>query len=116
LVLARGVREVTGGRIMHALARRHRPSQVGLPMSERRRNVSGTMRLRGRAQLGGGTGVVMDGVPTTGASVAGGRRAPVRGLKARGTPAGEVWAAVLGVAVERPRDVGVAGGQAAEPG
>jgi predicted amidophosphoribosyltransferase len=104
LVLARGAREVTGGRIVRALARRHRPSQVGLPMSERRRNVSGTMRLRGQGQLGGCTVIVIDDVRTTGATMTEACRALVRGLRERETPAQAVWAAVIGVAVERARD------------
>jgi predicted amidophosphoribosyltransferase len=105
LVLARGVREVTGGRIVRALARRHRPSQVGLPMTERKRNVSGTMRLRRPADLGGCTLIVIDDVRTTGATMTEACRALVRGLKEREMVAGAVWAAVLGVAVERPRDL-----------
>src|SRR4051812_1433546 len=69
LVVARGVQQVTGGRIVRALARAHRPSQVGLPMTERRRNVAGTMRLRNGQDLAGCTVVVLDDVRTTGATM-----------------------------------------------
>jgi predicted amidophosphoribosyltransferase len=116
LVLARGVRGVTGGRIVRALARRHRPSQVGLPMTERKRNVAGTMRLRGRTVPAGCTVIVIDDVRTTGATMTEACRALARGLKERERVAGAVWAAVLGVAVERARaDTGIGSPMAPEP-
>jgi predicted amidophosphoribosyltransferase len=100
LVLARGIHEVTGGRIVRPLRRSHRPSQVGLPMTERRRNVSGTMRLRGRPALGGCTVIVIDDVRTTGATMMEACRALARGLKETGQSPTQVWAAVLGVAMD----------------
>jgi ComF family protein len=100
LVLARGVREVTGGQIVRALKRSHRPSQVGLPMTERRRNVSGTMRLRGRPNLSGCTVIVIDDVRTTGATMMEACRSLARGLKDQGQVA-QIWAAVLGVAADQ---------------
>jgi hypoxanthine phosphoribosyltransferase len=83
-------------------------------MTERKKNVTGTMRLRRGAQLGGCTVVVIDDVRTTGATMTEACRAVVRGLKDRETPAQAVWAAVLGVAVEKPRDSAVPA-KAAEP-
>jgi predicted amidophosphoribosyltransferase len=109
LVLARGVRDITGARIVRALARSHRPSQVGLPMTERRRNVAGTMRLRGHPDLDGCTVIVIDDVRTTGATMMEACRALSRGLKKQGSGAREVWAAVLGVAVDKARDPAQAG-------
>jgi predicted amidophosphoribosyltransferase len=109
LVLARGVREVTGGRIVRALARSHRPSQVGLPVTQRRRNVAGTMRVRGGADLGGCTVVVIDDVRTTGATMMEACKALTRGSGERGNRPVQVWAAVLGVAVERPGEGGADG-------
>ena len=83
LVIARGVQQVTGGQIIRALKRQHRPSQVGLSMSQRRQNVSGTMRLRRAINLGGCAVIVMAGTSQSSSSPPGGgtrksqaRRAP----------------------------------------
>jgi predicted amidophosphoribosyltransferase len=56
---------------------------------------------------------VVDDVRTTGATMTEACRTVVRGLKDRGTPAEAVLAAVLAVAVERPRDAAPA--RAPEP-
>jgi predicted amidophosphoribosyltransferase len=98
LVIARGVRRVTGGRIVRALKRRHRPSQVSLAMSDRKQNVSGTMRLRRGVDLSGKLVIVIDDVRTTGATMTEACRALGRGVGDRRP--GEIWAAVLGVAVD----------------
>lgn len=107
LVLARAVRGVTGGSIISALARRHRPSQLDVPPSDRRANVTGSFRLRGRAvrlaQLEGWTVIVIDDVRTTGATLREACRTLRKGM-ARAGPSGKrtsantrIWAAVLGV-------------------
>lgn len=107
LVLARAVRAVTGGSIINALARRHRPSQLDVPPSDRRANVSGSFRLRGRAvrpdQLAGWTVIVIDDVRTTGATLREACRTLRRGIS-RADPSGRragsparLWIAVAGV-------------------
>lgn len=105
LVLARGVREVTGLRIARLLRRRHRPSQLEVPASRRRANASGSFIAR-RAPAGVRVVVVLDDVRTTGATLTAACRALARaGLVSRGsTGAGGVsgprpllWVAVAGV-------------------
>ncbi|MBL8874871.1 MAG: ComF family protein [Phycisphaerae bacterium] len=108
LVLARGTRRASGFAIQRLLARRHRPSQVSLPVSERRRNVSGAffcrrtvLNVRPDAVL-----VVLDDVRTTGATLTEACRTLRAGLNRRkgapnkqGTGGGpQVWAAAVGVA------------------
>jgi predicted amidophosphoribosyltransferase len=102
LVLSRGVRLVTGAPIARALQRRHRPSQVGLPMTERRQNVSGSMRLRRGTNLAGKLVIVLDDVRTTGATMTEACRALTRGIEPGSRPS-EIWTAVLGVAAEAKR-------------
>ena len=72
LVLTRGVRELLpGARILHPLSRRHRPSQLDVPPSQRRANVARTMAPRPRVSLPPGIEVliVVDDVMTTGATM-----------------------------------------------
>lgn len=90
------------------LARRHRPSQISLPVSQRRANVSGAffcrrgvLRVPVDAVL-----VVIDDVRTTGATMTEACRTLRAGLKGRsGHPnpdqtdvQTEIWAATAGVA------------------
>lgn len=54
--IARGVAEVAGGRIIQPLARRHGPSQLEIPPSERSRNAARSIALR-PASLWGWSGL-----------------------------------------------------------
>lgn len=112
LVLARGTRRTSHFPIQKLLARRHRPSQISLPISERRQNVSGAFFCR-RSVLQvppDAVLVVIDDVRTTGATmsevcrtlraalkmrVSGARTRP---NSSRTSPKTEVWAATVGVA------------------
>ncbi|MBX3381573.1 MAG: ComF family protein [Phycisphaeraceae bacterium] len=108
LVLTRGTRRSSGFPIQKLLARRHRPSQVSLPVSERRRNVSGAffcrrsvLRIPPDAVL-----VVVDDVRTTGATMTEACRTLRAALKQRSTTPNsiqtdsrtQIWAATAGVA------------------
>ncbi len=95
--LARGVRAVVGGTVAPALKRRHRQPQVGLSNTQRRRNVAGTMRVRGYPRFEGCTLVLVDDVRTTGATMMEACRALRAGLKERGQTAAGVWCCTLGV-------------------
>lgn len=111
LVLARGAHRSSSFPLQKVLARRHRPSQISLPVSERRQNVSGAFFCRRNvlqvpfdAVL-----VVIDDVRTTGATMSEACRTLRAALKMRlpGAKAPnssqtkgrtEVWAATVGVA------------------
>ncbi len=115
LTLCRGVRRVVPAPILAALTRVHRPSQVSLPMSERSRNVRGTMRLAPRIDLSGRLVVVIDDVLTTGSTM----REAARALRAGHEQSGStpnpfknqtsvIWPAVLGVSTSLRRRPAVA--------
>lgn len=114
LVLAREVSRATGVELVRAVGRRHGPPQSRMPMSARKRNVSGVFRARRsaarihagfKAGIGAGEGagagagggrvvIVVDDVRTTGATMTGVCRELGGGRK--GGPV--CWAATLGVA------------------
>jgi len=99
--IAQGVARELGAPVERLLKRAHRASQTELPASERRRNVSGAFRRRGRGHawegLSGRTLVLVDDVMTTGSTA----RAAVRaaaGRRGEGPRPAAVWLAVLAVA------------------
>jgi predicted amidophosphoribosyltransferase len=97
LTISRGVRSGTGGVIVPALTRAHRPSQLDVSPSDRRANVARAFRARARMlpRLEGRLVVVVDDVTTTGATLS----ACVRSLKGLFRSAGSgrgyppIWAA-----------------------
>jgi predicted amidophosphoribosyltransferase len=95
LTICRGVRRVLGCEIVPVLTRSHRPSQLRVPMSQRRANVRGTMRRCGAVSAP--VVVLVDDVRTTGATLT----EAVRAMRANGRwPMGvgtAVWAGVLAV-------------------
>lgn len=112
LVLSRGTRRSSGFAMQSLLARRHRPSQITLPVSERRQNVSGAFFCR-RSVLQvpqDAVLVVIDDVRTTGATMSEACRTLRVALKMRAQtePKGpnssrtgfktEIWAATAAVA------------------
>ncbi|MCC6425895.1 MAG: ComF family protein [Phycisphaerales bacterium] len=119
LVLARGVRSVVGGRIIRPIARRHSPSQLEVPPSQRQRNAAGSFvasrrwlpgrwgglgRLQG-PELAGATLIAIDDVKTTGATMTAGCRSLLAAIqKGWGVPnkqLPQIWAATVGVTPER---------------
>lgn len=99
-VLARGVRDVLGTPILQAVTREHRPSQTQVPQSQRRDNVSRTMRLKGGVEVFGRLVVVIDDVMTTGSTMGECARAIREGSRGEQTAPFDVWAGVLAVAAE----------------
>ncbi len=105
LVLARAARRSTGIKLAHLLVRRHRPSQLSLPPSQRRSNISGAFYCR-RAVLQvpkDAVLVVIDDVRTTGATMTEACRTLRNALKQRSVsnptiPQTTLWAATVGVA------------------
>jgi ComF family protein len=69
--LAAGLGATLGHPVAPRALRRVRwtPSQVGLSVAERVRNVAGTVRLVGRARIEGATVLLVDDVMTTGATL-----------------------------------------------
>lgn len=93
-VLARGAGEAAGVRVAHLLRRRHRPSQLSVPASQREANVRGSIRARPRARAPeGGVVVLLDDVRTTGATM----RAACRALRSLGVDRKRIWLCVAGV-------------------
>ena len=98
--LAKAVSRVLGAPYAPALKRRHRPPQLGLSNTERRRNVAGTMSLRGYPRFDGLTILLVDDVRTTGATMSEACKALLKGLKARGQTPAQVWSCTLAVVEE----------------
>lgn len=109
-VLARGVRQETGCRILPLLERRHRPSQRSVPASQRAANVAGSIRVRRPLDLSGWTIIVLDDVTTTRATLTASCRAVARCHKLlrdnvqRRPP--RIWTAVIGVTPRPGRRLG----------
>lgn len=95
--LVRGAGRASGLAIVRALSRRHRPSQVQVPASQRRRNVRCTMRLTMGLP---GLVVLVDDVVTTGATMGEACRAIAQGCRQRGCPCPVLWVATCAVAGE----------------
>jgi len=81
------------------LRRRHRPSQLAVPVSRRKANVRGTMTCA-RADLTGRLVIVLDDVRTTGATL----REACRAVK-KANPGAKLWAAVAAVTPDPARGV-----------
>lgn len=102
-VLARGVRDVLGAPIIHAVQREHRPSQTQVPTSQRRDNVARTMRMKPGVDVFGRLVVIIDDVMTTGSTMGECARAIREGSQGEKRSPTDVWAAVLSVAAEGAR-------------
>ncbi len=105
--LVRGAGRASGLPIVRALARRHGPSQVQVPASQRRRNVRGTMRLKSGLP---GLVVLVDDVVTTGATMGEACRAIVQGCRRWGCAPPVLWVATCAVAGHGGRGPGPSGG------
>ncbi|MBL8745304.1 MAG: ComF family protein [Phycisphaerae bacterium] len=94
-VIARGVAWELDLPLIRALKRKHRPSQRAVALSDRTRNVSGSISLRPDARLAGKTVLLIDDVMTTGATLRTAARALASPPPARRPAA--LWTAILAV-------------------
>lgn len=107
LVIASGVAEALDAPVVRALARRHRPAQWSVPMSERRANVAGAFRSSGVLIPHDALTLVVDDVTTSRATL----RAACAALDADRKSSGSKdlnqalsrWTAVLSTADPSPR-------------
>jgi predicted amidophosphoribosyltransferase len=100
LELARGVKAAAGGEILRGLARRHGPSQLSLPASQRNANVRGIFESRLLTPPSGWHLVIVDDVMTTGATMSAACRALESAWPKDQGPAA-LWVAVVGVTSPR---------------
>jgi predicted amidophosphoribosyltransferase len=121
--IARGVAIATGGTVLHALKRRHRPSQVSLPLSERAANIGKTITLKPGINLRGCLVIVVDDVTTTGATMRASCRAITGAPQHRrsdpaagGLPPPLVWAGMLAVTPQSRRRAAGAALSGNDPG
>lgn len=98
-VIAEAAAGACGARVVRVLVRRRGPSQLEVPASQRRSNVSKAFgRRKGICLANWGLVVLVDDVRTTGATL----RATSRALK-EGGDVRRLWVATAGVRVERGR-------------
>ena len=99
LTISRGLRTATGGTIVRILSRYHGPTQLAVPASDRRSNVSKVFRVRNsvRPPRSVSCWVIVDDVRTTGASLQSAARVLRKYLesKAQETGADLAWRAPI---------------------
>jgi ComF family protein len=120
-IIAQGVALALNVPLLHALRRRHGPSQLAVAAGERHRNVARAFRCSKTAELQGRTVILVDDVRTTGATLMSAARALHGGRIPRDPDRAalggvSVWAASLaaaetGVILGRKRGL-AAGGEA----
>lgn len=105
LILAQEVGRVTRLPVVRCLRRDHRPSQASLPLSQRRKNLAGTIHFRRRSltRIDGKRVILIDDVRTTGTTLRACSLALRRGVKAAGGKLNGVWAAVGAVCDHDPQ-------------
>ncbi len=103
LVLSRSVARASGGRVVRALTRAHRPEQWAVPPSERGRNVAGAFRVRRRLGSGASHIVLVDDIRTTGATLRASARALVACWSREERARRVLWVATVGVSEGRER-------------
>jgi competence protein ComFC len=122
LAISRGMSRVLGIRVLNCLSRRHTPSQLEVPASQRGSNVRRSMRLTSRPPEGVRLLILVDDVMTTGATLREGCRAIREGWGRGGQPTAgqagkttngpgswEIWVATCAVAGEGDQNRGLAG-------
>lgn len=102
LAITRGVRDVVQAPITPMLRREHREPQVSLSLTQRKKNLRGSMRARPRWR-DGEVIVVIDDVRTTGATLAEATGAIHRAAKETGRDLPRVWVATLAVTPDARR-------------
>ncbi|MEK6701913.1 MAG: hypothetical protein AABZ53_06595 [Planctomycetota bacterium] len=101
--LARSIAHTAEVPICRMLKRKHSPSQLSVPHSERARNIRGVFRFGGQPKNWPKVLVLVDDVRTTGATLAEASRTLRGAIGAAGAPHVQIWTAVVAVAGSRRR-------------
>jgi ComF family protein len=92
--IARGVAQELSCPLVHAFRRKHRPSQRAVPITQRKKNISGSFSLRPGVDFNGWSVLIVDDVRTTGSTLTQACKTITTQNKSKSV---DIWVAVVAV-------------------